>query len=365
LGISSLLDQPSMAYRILGSFLVTCSVAVVLLFAVWWEYHNGRAMCLSHLKRQQRRADALRDLSDDMEYVREYIEVLEHYTGLGGDDDDDDSSSYSSSFYSSSDSDDSESCSNDSQVNEVDKLALMEKGRRSVVPSGILVSFNEGEDNDAIDHKHAHPIHHVLPVPNRPSFPPATSSFIRVENYPPTEPSTEPTPPFDASTANFTSGVQQTLLRLSSKYGAKINEACESHPTKSPHDPTLKYRHHAIQEVKANKEAIDVDMCALHHQLVNTKQEGTRRTNSRRVIGSMAPVNNSRFFSGYRALGNDTYLDLMEDLFDSSSQSSSDSERSMSSWKRRQRQHQQWKVIRATKTRGAFVAPRRPNNVGQ
>ena len=96
----------------------------------------------------------------------------------------------------------------------------------------------------------------------------------------------------------FSNGVHHALLSLSSKFRDNIHDAYNSDPSMKPDDPFEGTTARAMREIQANKKAIDSDMHILHRAQLQGK----------------VAVND---YKGFRELGRNTYLDLMDDLFDS------------------------------------------------
>lgn len=89
LGVASIFDQDALGYDVLGAAMVVGLGALVIWLVFWWEFQHGKEKCIACLQARDRRAKALRDLPDDLDYIRQSIAVLAEYTGLDDDDDND------------------------------------------------------------------------------------------------------------------------------------------------------------------------------------------------------------------------------------------------------------------------------------
>jgi len=82
LGVSSVFEQDSKGYTVLGVFLVILIACGFVYFAYWWNYKDGKASCSDCLATRQRKSKAVNELPDDMDYLKAEIQRLREHTGL-------------------------------------------------------------------------------------------------------------------------------------------------------------------------------------------------------------------------------------------------------------------------------------------
>jgi sodium-dependent phosphate cotransporter len=88
LGISTLFEQKTKGFNVLGSFLVILLVLVIFYFVYWWKWKNGRERCTLCMSNRQARRTAWLNLPDDMAYLKKKVNQLVEHTGLPEDDED-------------------------------------------------------------------------------------------------------------------------------------------------------------------------------------------------------------------------------------------------------------------------------------
>jgi len=88
LGISSLFEKDSKGFKVLGSFVVVL-LGVSLAYVIYWcQYQNGDQKCGDCLAVRERKRVAIRDLPDDMEYLKAKVAAIIDHTGLPDDEQD-------------------------------------------------------------------------------------------------------------------------------------------------------------------------------------------------------------------------------------------------------------------------------------
>jgi len=81
LGISTCFEKGSTGFTGLGAFLVILLSGGILYFAYWWRFKNGQESCISCISRRQRRAAAMKNLADDMDYLKCDMEYTKNEIG--------------------------------------------------------------------------------------------------------------------------------------------------------------------------------------------------------------------------------------------------------------------------------------------
>mmetsp|Transcript_595 Transcript_595/g.1402 ORF Transcript_595/g.1402 Transcript_595/m.1402 type:complete len:593 (-) Transcript_595:139-1917(-) len=86
LGLSALFEKDSKGFKVLGSFLVVI-IGLVLTYVVYWcKFKGGDEQCSNCLSTRERKRVAIRDLPDDMEYLKAKMVAIIEHTGLPDDD---------------------------------------------------------------------------------------------------------------------------------------------------------------------------------------------------------------------------------------------------------------------------------------
>ena len=88
LALSSLFEQDSKGYDVLGSILVVFLFFLICYIFYWWQYKGGKDNVAAGLQTRQRKSEAVRALPDDMEFLKAKIAALEAHTGLPADEED-------------------------------------------------------------------------------------------------------------------------------------------------------------------------------------------------------------------------------------------------------------------------------------
>jgi sodium-dependent phosphate cotransporter len=82
LGLSSLFDDGSKGLTVLGSFL-TILLALVLLYSVYWfRYKDGSQKCSDCMAEREKKRLVIKELPEDMIYLKEHMKRLIEHTGL-------------------------------------------------------------------------------------------------------------------------------------------------------------------------------------------------------------------------------------------------------------------------------------------
>jgi sodium-dependent phosphate cotransporter len=82
LGLSSLFDQDSKGFTVLGSFLVIILVLVLAYIVYKWKRGGLRESTVERFEKRQRRNQTLSALDDDMDYMKSELVRLREHTGL-------------------------------------------------------------------------------------------------------------------------------------------------------------------------------------------------------------------------------------------------------------------------------------------
>ena len=82
LGLSALFEKDGKGFKVLGSFIVVI-LGFVLAYVVYWCYYkDGKQKCAECMSARERKRITLRDLPDDMEYLKAKMALLIDHTGL-------------------------------------------------------------------------------------------------------------------------------------------------------------------------------------------------------------------------------------------------------------------------------------------
>jgi sodium-dependent phosphate cotransporter len=81
-GLSTLFQQGSKGYTVLGAFLVAILGALIIWFIYKWYYGGLKDKIINAFKDRQRRSTASKNLPEDMDYCKSEIERLREHTGL-------------------------------------------------------------------------------------------------------------------------------------------------------------------------------------------------------------------------------------------------------------------------------------------
>jgi sodium-dependent phosphate cotransporter len=82
LGVSSLFQAKTLGLTVLGSLIVIAIVLGLLYFAFKWRYRQGQEKCIDCVKQRQRKADTMKSLPDNMDYILEELVRIKEFTGL-------------------------------------------------------------------------------------------------------------------------------------------------------------------------------------------------------------------------------------------------------------------------------------------
>jgi len=81
LGISSCFEKGSTGFTGLGVFLVLLLGGGLLYFAFWWYFKDGGGKCRSRIARRKRHAAVMKNLADDMDYLKCDMEYTKNEIG--------------------------------------------------------------------------------------------------------------------------------------------------------------------------------------------------------------------------------------------------------------------------------------------
>lgn len=82
LGLSWFFSEGKVGLTVMGSMLTIGLAALIGFTVYWWRFKDGKTRCHLCLVNRQRRSEALRDLPDDMEYLKGQVGALTEHTGL-------------------------------------------------------------------------------------------------------------------------------------------------------------------------------------------------------------------------------------------------------------------------------------------
>ena len=90
LALSALFEEDAKGFTVLGSFIVILVAIALAYFAYWCHYKDGRQKCSDCMSARERKRVTLRDLPDDMDYVKAKIALLMENAGLEDNDENED-----------------------------------------------------------------------------------------------------------------------------------------------------------------------------------------------------------------------------------------------------------------------------------
>jgi sodium-dependent phosphate cotransporter len=82
LGLSSLFTNGSIGLTVLGSILTIVLFLLVVWGVYWWRWQGGKDKCYLCLVARQKRSETMKDLPDDMDYLKGKVRELQEHTGL-------------------------------------------------------------------------------------------------------------------------------------------------------------------------------------------------------------------------------------------------------------------------------------------
>merc|ERR1712226_796573 len=86
LGLSALFEEDSKGYKVLGAFIVIVMGLGLAYLVYWCLYMDGREKCVTCMTRRERKRVAIKELPDDMEFLKARVAALSEHTGLPVDD---------------------------------------------------------------------------------------------------------------------------------------------------------------------------------------------------------------------------------------------------------------------------------------
>ncbi len=82
LGLSYLFTQKSKGLTVLGAFITIILFFLAVWMAYYCQYKGGKEKCYDCMVARDARVRAIKDLPDDMEYLKARINQLSEHTGL-------------------------------------------------------------------------------------------------------------------------------------------------------------------------------------------------------------------------------------------------------------------------------------------
>mmetsp|Transcript_10375 Transcript_10375/g.16598 ORF Transcript_10375/g.16598 Transcript_10375/m.16598 type:complete len:593 (+) Transcript_10375:109-1887(+) len=82
LGLSALFTNGAIGLTVLGAMCTILLFAAIVYGVYWWRWKGGKDSCYECLVTRQKRSDAMKDLPDDMEFLKAKIRELQEHTGL-------------------------------------------------------------------------------------------------------------------------------------------------------------------------------------------------------------------------------------------------------------------------------------------
>ena len=82
LGISTMFEQDSKGLTVLGSIIVVFLALGIGYFVYWYNYKEGNESCNMCFQERERRRVVMKELPDDMEYLKAKMDALIAHTGL-------------------------------------------------------------------------------------------------------------------------------------------------------------------------------------------------------------------------------------------------------------------------------------------
>merc|ERR1711915_965811 len=84
-GITTLFNNGSLAFTVLGAMLIGILVIGIAYYIFWFKFRGGAAKCNDCFERRQAKQAAMRNLADDLDYMKARIAALADHTGLPDD----------------------------------------------------------------------------------------------------------------------------------------------------------------------------------------------------------------------------------------------------------------------------------------
>jgi len=85
LAISSLFEQKTVGFTVLGSFIVVIVAAGLAKFVWWWKKQDGHNKCLTWMDKRTVRSECTKTLPEDMLFLKSKVNQLCEHTGLPAD----------------------------------------------------------------------------------------------------------------------------------------------------------------------------------------------------------------------------------------------------------------------------------------
>jgi sodium-dependent phosphate cotransporter len=88
LAISSLFEQKTVGFTVLGSFVVVIVAGGIAKFVWWWKKQDGHNKCLTWMDNRTARSECHKTLPEDMQFLKSKVNQLCEHTGLLADEED-------------------------------------------------------------------------------------------------------------------------------------------------------------------------------------------------------------------------------------------------------------------------------------
>ena len=88
LGLSALFTNGAIGLTVLGSMITIVLFGLVCWGVYWWRWNGGKDACYNKMVLRQKRAVTMKELPDDMEFLKARIRELQEHTGLLEEEDD-------------------------------------------------------------------------------------------------------------------------------------------------------------------------------------------------------------------------------------------------------------------------------------
>jgi len=82
LGLSSLFEQKTVGFTVLGTFLTLIILGMIARAVFWWLKQDGHDKCFAYLDTRKVKSDAIQNLPEDMQYLKAKMTQLIDHTGL-------------------------------------------------------------------------------------------------------------------------------------------------------------------------------------------------------------------------------------------------------------------------------------------
>ncbi|KAL3924753.1 MAG: hypothetical protein SGILL_000848 [Bacillariaceae sp.] len=90
LGLSALFTNGAIGLTVLGSMVTILFFGLIVWGVYWWRWNGGKDSCYNKMVTRQKRSVTMKELPDDMEFLKAKIRELQEHTGLLEEEDADD-----------------------------------------------------------------------------------------------------------------------------------------------------------------------------------------------------------------------------------------------------------------------------------